>query len=122
MGCSVLLPLPGYDQLGRRVMLGRWGIYDPKQVSMDELIKTTSMFMDVMLDDDEQSSVTGTVMLGDCTGLTISHAVAFTPSHGKKSMVMWQVCELPMKGRGEETSSELVVLNHCETCRCVITR
>lgn len=101
--CSILLPLPGYDRLGRKILLGRWGIYDPKMVSMDELIKTTSMFLDVMLDEDEQSSISGYIMMGDCTGLTISHAIAFTPSHGKKSMVMWQVCVLPTRRLGEET-------------------
>lgn len=88
--------------MGHKVLFARWGIYDPKMVSMDELIKTTSMFIDVMLDEDEQSSIKGIVMLGDCTGLTFSHAVGFTPSHAKKSMVMWQVCVLPMSGLGEE--------------------
>ncbi|KAG0725935.1 Retinol-binding protein pinta [Chionoecetes opilio] len=87
---SVVLPLPGYDVLGRKVLLCRWGIYAPNEVSMDELIKTTSMTMDVMQDEDEQSNLVGINMLGDCTGLTVSHAIAFTPSHAKKCMVMWQ--------------------------------
>ncbi|XP_050724980.1 retinol-binding protein pinta-like isoform X2 [Eriocheir sinensis] len=103
---GIMLPLPGHDQLGRKVLFGRWGIYDPKMVSMDELIKTTSMFIDVMLDEDELSSITGYVMLGDCTGLTVSHAIGFTPSHAKKSLVMWQVCVLPMGRLGEERERE----------------
>lgn len=111
-----MLPLPGHDQLGRKVLFGRWGIYDPKMVSMDELIKTTSMFIDVMLDEDELSSITGIVMLGDCTGLTVSHAVAFTPSHAKKSLVMWQVCVLPMGRVGEERRGMPAVLGLYHKC------
>ncbi|MPC26283.1 Alpha-tocopherol transfer protein [Portunus trituberculatus] len=76
--------------MGRKVLFCRWGIYDPKEVTMDELIKSTSMIMDVLMDEDEQTSLVGINMLGDCEGLTFSHAVAFTPAHAKKSMVMWQ--------------------------------
>lgn len=89
---SIILPLPGYDQHGRKVLFGRWGIYDPKQVSMDEVIRTCSILFDLVMEEDEQCSVTGMVLAGDCEGLTLSHAMAFTPAHAKKSMVFWQVC------------------------------
>lgn len=91
--CSSMVPLPGYDQLGRKVLFGRWGINDPKAVSMDEMIQATSMLIDVLLEEDEQSSVTGIVMLDDCASATISHALAFTPSHARRAFVLWQVCE-----------------------------
>lgn len=87
----MLLPLPGYDQLGRKVVLGRWGIYDPRKISMDELIKSVGIMLDVMMDVDEKSSITGMVMVGDCTGLTLQHALSFTPSHARKSLFFWQV-------------------------------
>ncbi|KAK8375026.1 hypothetical protein O3P69_017775 [Scylla paramamosain] len=96
---GVVLPLQGYDPMGRKVLFCRWGIFDPKEVTMDELIKSTSMIMDVLMDEDEQTSLVGINMLGDCTGLTFSHAIAFTPAHAKKSMVMWQD-GYPMRPKG----------------------
>lgn len=96
---SVMLPLPGYDHQGRKVVFGRWGIYDPNKVSMDEVMKLGSLIFDVLLDEDEQATITGVVMAGDCTGLTLAHAMAYTPAMAKKSMVLWQVME---EGTGEE--------------------
>lgn len=90
----VMIPLPGYDRLGRKVVFGRWGIYDPNKVSMDDIMKLGSMIFDVLLEEDEQASVTGVVIAGDCTGLTLAHAVAYTPAMAKKSMVLWQVMEV----------------------------
>merc|ERR1712212_873879 len=87
---GVMLPLPGYDHLGRKIVWGRWGIYDPNVVSMDEILKLGSIIFDVMLEEDEQAGITGVVLAGDCTGLTFTHAVAFTPAIAKKSMVLWQ--------------------------------
>ena len=75
---------------------------------MDELIKSISIVMDVMQDEDEQSNLTGIVMLGDCTGLTVSHAIAFTPSHARKSLVMWQVCVRPQT-RGREKLAVIAI-------------
>ncbi|KAK4301939.1 hypothetical protein Pmani_025948 [Petrolisthes manimaculis] len=86
-----MLPLPGYDREGRKVLFGRWGIYDPKHVSMDEVIRTCSIIFDLVMEEDEQCNLTGIVLAGDCTGLSLSHAMAFTPAIGRKSMVFWQV-------------------------------
>ncbi|XP_042874965.1 alpha-tocopherol transfer protein-like isoform X2 [Penaeus japonicus] len=96
---GVMLPLPGYDHLGRKVVFGRWGIYDPNKVSMNEVMKMGSIIFDVMLQEDEQASVTGVVLAGDCTGLTLTHAVAYTPAMAKKSMVLWQD-GYPMRPKG----------------------
>ncbi|XP_069978325.1 alpha-tocopherol transfer protein-like isoform X3 [Penaeus vannamei] len=96
---GVMLPLPGYDHQGRKVVFGRWGIYDPNKVSMDEVMKLGSLIFDVLLDEDEQATITGVVMAGDCTGLTLAHAMAYTPAMAKKSMVLWQD-GYPMRPKG----------------------
>lgn len=86
-----MLPLPGYDHLGRKIVFGRWGIYNPGEVNVDDLCKMGCIMLDILLEEDEQMSITGVVMVEDCSGLTLSHAIAFTPAHAKKSLVMWQV-------------------------------
>ncbi|XP_042230146.1 alpha-tocopherol transfer protein-like isoform X6 [Homarus americanus] len=96
---GVLLPLPGYDHLGRKVVFGRWGIYDPNDVSMDALIKALSVIFDLLMDEDEQACITGVVLTGDCTGLTLQHALAFTPGHARKCLYFWQE-GYPMRPKG----------------------
>ena len=84
-----MLPLPGYDREGRKVILGCWGVYDPTQVSADDMFKVGCLITDIMLEEDEQTSVTGVVFVSDCTGLTLSHAVTYPPAMAKKSLVLW---------------------------------
>ena len=54
-----MVPLPGYDALGRRVILGRLGAWDPSKLNPEELFRAASMLFDAMFLDDEQTSVTG---------------------------------------------------------------
>lgn len=72
-------------------MLGRLGLIDPTKTSMNTVLRALSTVTDVMLQDDEQASVTGYVMIGDSTYMSVSHVAAFTPSLAKKAMVVWQV-------------------------------
>lgn len=91
--CSVILPLPGYDHLGRKVYLGRFGACDPEKFDVNDMTAATLMIFDVQLDEDEQSTVTGTVLVTDASGMTMAHMVHYTPAVMKKSMVLWQVRE-----------------------------
>ncbi|XP_050724975.1 retinol-binding protein pinta-like isoform X1 [Eriocheir sinensis] len=88
---GILLPLTGYDYMGRRVMLGRLGHYNPSKNSANMLFKALSMVTDCMLEEDEQASVTGYVAIGDNADMSLSHVYIFTPSIAKKAMVLWQV-------------------------------
>lgn len=72
-------------------MLGRLGLIEPSRISLDTAFKALSMVTDMMLEEDEQASVTGYVMIGDSTNMSLSHVVAFSPSLAKKAMVLWQV-------------------------------
>lgn len=88
---SLMVPLPGYDELGRKVILGRWGVYDPHKVTLDEVTKASCIISDVLLEEEEKATVTGYVMMMDCAGITVTHMTGYTPALMKKSMVMWQV-------------------------------
>lgn len=88
---SILLPLTGYDYMGRRVILGRLGLFNPSKNSANILFKALSMVTDCMLEEDEQASVTGCVAIGDNADMSLSHVYIFTPSLAKKAMVLWQV-------------------------------
>ncbi|XP_071526866.1 alpha-tocopherol transfer protein-like isoform X3 [Panulirus ornatus] len=87
---GVMLPLPGYDHLGRKVVLGRWGIYDPRQVNVDDMMKASCMVFDTMVEEDEQACLTGFVIVGDCGDLTLAHVMGFTPPVVQKIMVLYQ--------------------------------
>lgn len=87
----MILPLRGYDHLGRMVFIGRYGAYNPEKVDIDDLFKATLMIGDVLLEEDEQATVTGSVMVFDFLGMTMAHMVCYTPAVVKKSMVLWQV-------------------------------
>ncbi|XP_069187328.1 retinol-binding protein pinta isoform X1 [Procambarus clarkii] len=96
---GLMLPLPGYDHLGRKVYLNRAGDFDPKEVSVDEINKACLTILDISTEEDEQSTITGTVMVGDVEKMTLAHVAAFTPSMMKKSMVLWQE-GYPMRPKG----------------------
>lgn len=92
LGCySLLLPLPGYDHLGRKVIVCRWGLYDPRLVSAEDLMKASSIIFDVFIEEDDQASVTGHVLLGDCADLSVRHVAGFTLPFASKSMTLYQV-------------------------------
>ncbi|KAK8734208.1 hypothetical protein OTU49_006058, partial [Cherax quadricarinatus] len=96
---GVMLPLPGHDHLGRKVILGRWGVYDPQQVSVDDMNRASLMISDILAEEDEQTTITGSVFVGDSEGMTMAHIASFTPSLMKKSMVLWQE-GYPMRPKG----------------------
>lgn len=85
------LPLPGHDHMGRKVILYRWGVYDPNAFAMDDIMRASLMISDVLCEEDEQSSITGFVLVGDSAGMTMAHVLVYTPAMTKKAMVLWQV-------------------------------
>ncbi|XP_064107326.1 alpha-tocopherol transfer protein-like isoform X7 [Macrobrachium nipponense] len=96
---GVVLPLPGFDHLGRKVVFGRWGCYDPSFMSIDELLKLCTLAVDLVLEGEEEVSVNGLVIAGDCEGVVMGHLLAFTPSIAKKCAVFWQE-GYPMRPKG----------------------
>nr|XP_053640679.1 uncharacterized protein LOC128694561 [Cherax quadricarinatus] len=87
----MFLPLPGYDNEGRKVVIIRTALHDPKVTSMEEVFKATHLISDVLWMEDEQMSVTGVVQLLDMADVTPAHGMQMTPALVKKAMTIWQV-------------------------------
>lgn len=96
---GIFLPLPGYDHLGRKVIIIRTGIHNTKTTKMDEVFKATNFIGDIMAEEDEQSWITGIVQILDFEGSTAAHGLQMTPSLVKKAMTIWQE-GYPMRPKG----------------------
>merc|ERR1719209_1000309 len=48
LNLGLMVPLPGYDSLGRKVILGRLGAWDPNKMKPEDLFKAGSMLLDVL--------------------------------------------------------------------------
>lgn len=88
---SIILPLPGYDTNGRKIILTRPGLEYPYSTSLEDVTKACVMVMDVWLLEDEQNSVTAVVMVEDFKTMTLAHLAAFTPAMANKISTMFQV-------------------------------
>ncbi|XP_076029002.1 alpha-tocopherol transfer protein-like isoform X2 [Oratosquilla oratoria] len=96
---GILLPLPGSDALGRKVVLSRFGRYDANIYTTDDAMKAVAMIMDLMFEDEELSSVCGMMVVSDAEGTTVAHMLSFTPAMAKKAMTLWQDC-YPTRPKG----------------------
>jgi len=95
---GLVLPLKGYDQEGRRVIIMRMGLWDPSKISIDALFRVTAMINMLVLKD-EQTQVCGIVSVQDMAGMSASLMGTFTPSLAKKSLTCWQDC-VPLRVQG----------------------
>ncbi|XP_050697202.1 alpha-tocopherol transfer protein-like isoform X5 [Eriocheir sinensis] len=96
---GIVLPLPGFDQNGRRVMMSRPGLLDLSYATMDDLTKAAIMLFDVYQEEDEAHTVTGMVMVEDLKDISISYIAAMTPVTMKKAMTLFQD-GYPMRPKG----------------------
>ncbi|XP_018019245.1 retinol-binding protein pinta [Hyalella azteca] len=87
---GLMVPLPGYDAEGRKVILARLGAWDPKKHKPKDLLKAASMLLDVLFMDEEQISVTGFVQLHDLSGFSLKHASVLDVSLVKRVMTVWR--------------------------------
>nr|XP_045595419.1 retinol-binding protein pinta-like isoform X1 [Procambarus clarkii] len=96
---GMFLPLPGYDNQGRKVVIIRTGLHDPKTTTMDEVFKATHFISDILWIEDEQMSLSGVVQVLDLAGVTPAHGMQMTPALVKKAMTIWQE-GYPMRPKG----------------------
>ena len=87
----LMVPLPGYDDQGRKVILGRLGAWSHSKYKPEELFRAASMLFDTLFMEDEQISVTGFVQLHDMTDFSFKHAATLKISLVKKVMTTWTV-------------------------------
>nr|CAH0106714.1 unnamed protein product [Daphnia galeata] len=97
LACGSFLPLPDYDQHGRKVIIMRPGCYDPFNFKPEDIEKASFMISDVMVKDDEQLFVTGMVIVYDCQGFTLNHFTQRPLSLTKKHMYYLQSAPLSPK-------------------------
>ncbi|KAL7632660.1 UNVERIFIED_CONTAM: hypothetical protein RMT77_017039 [Armadillidium vulgare] len=86
---QLMVPLPGYDCHGRKVILSRLGAWTPYKHRPEDLFRAASMLFDVLFIEDEQMSVTGFVQVNDMTGISFRHASCLSLSLVRKVMTVW---------------------------------
>jgi len=87
---GTFLPLPGYDDKGRKVILIRATIHNPYKNKQDDVFKIMNMVLDVLCRDEEAISVHGVVAVIDLSGVGVGHAMQMTPSIIRKAVNSWQ--------------------------------
>ncbi|XP_050699348.1 retinol-binding protein pinta-like [Eriocheir sinensis] len=87
---GLMVPLPGYDAQGRKVIFGRLGGWDPSKQRPEDLFKAAGMLFDVLFLDDEQTTIMGIVQANDMTGLTLNHVASLPLPLIKRVLKTWQ--------------------------------
>ncbi|RXG67439.1 hypothetical protein Avbf_16390 [Armadillidium vulgare] len=90
----LMVPLPGYDCHGRKVILSRLGAWTPYKHRPEDLFRAASMLFDALFIEDEQMSVTGFVQVNDMTGISFRHASCLSLSLVRKVMSVWTVNDM----------------------------
>lgn len=94
---GVGLPLPFLETPDSpRYMLIRPGAYDPSKYSIEDIIKISTMMMDMMMIEDDNYVIAGQVGILDFTGVSLSHFLQFNPTFIKK-MTMLQQDAMPVR-------------------------
>ncbi|KAK7792962.1 hypothetical protein R5R35_002613 [Gryllus longicercus] len=83
--------LPRRDQFGRRMLLLQTGKWDPKKLTMDELLSAVLMFLEIAIVE-PSTQVAGVVILWDLEGLSLSQVLKFTPTFAKNLLHLIQDC------------------------------
>ena len=66
-------------------------MHNPHTTNMDEVSKASCFVGDILMDEDEQMTITGAVQVLDMTGMEAGHLLQMTPAGAKKAMTIWQV-------------------------------
>ncbi|KAF2893412.1 hypothetical protein ILUMI_12762, partial [Ignelater luminosus] len=87
----LILPLPKpKDVSGPRIVLFRWNNCDPDVSSLVDISKVYFMVLDILMVEDDNSTISGKAVLGDFRNFSVNYILQFTPSHLKKSMTCMQ--------------------------------
>jgi len=88
---SKTLPLPGFDEKGRQVVIMRSGIHDPLTTTVDQLMRASNAIGGILAEEVEQFTITGFIVISDLAGVNSNHFLQVTPALAKKMMVVTQV-------------------------------
>lgn len=100
-----MLPLPGYDDLGRKVFIYRMGCFPPDKVKVEDLEKASGMVAEVLAYEEPVMFITGAVVIVDFEGYSLSHLTHRPLSFMKKQAKYFQV-----------TITIYLLLTHHKTC------
>lgn len=87
---GIMLPLPGYDDLGRKVFIYRMGCFPPDKVKVEDLEKASGMVAEVLAYEEPVMFITGAVVIVDFEGYSLSHLTHRPLSFMKKQAKYFQ--------------------------------
>jgi hypothetical protein len=87
------------DPSGPRYVLVRPGSYDPKEFSIADIMKVSIMMNEVMMLEDDNFLIAGSVGILDFTGVTLQHFMQFNPTFIQKVTMISQD-SLPVRQKG----------------------
>ncbi|KAJ6649743.1 Alpha-tocopherol transfer protein-like [Pseudolycoriella hygida] len=91
MRLGITLPLPITGSLGSpRVILFRYAAYDPSKRTMEDAFRHITMVNDVLLNEDDNSIVSGQLYVGDLANITMAHMTQLNPALIKKTFMICQ--------------------------------
>ncbi|CRK86619.1 CLUMA_CG000456, isoform A [Clunio marinus] len=97
---AVGIPLPHTDGPdGPRYFLVRPGNYNPSEYSITDIIKVSTMINDLMMLEDDNFVIAGSIGILDFTGTSMSHFLQFNPTFIKQ-MTMIQQDANPIRQKG----------------------
>lgn len=97
---GVGLPLPDTESPGSpRIMLVRPGVYDANKVTIQEVMKVSSMVNDILMIEDDNTAVAGQIGIIDLQNVTLAHFIQMQPAFIKKMTMMMQE-GMPVRQKG----------------------
>jgi hypothetical protein len=85
------LPIPTLDNpASPRVVLIRPGIFDPNIYTIQDAMKVTTMMLDVLLNEDDNFIIAGSIGVLDLSGVTLQHFLQYSPVFIKKMVTITQ--------------------------------
>jgi len=94
-----ILPLEPEHPGAPRMLLFRGGCTDPHLYPMNEVMKVSCMLNDILMIEDDNSSVAGQIGVMDLAGMTLQHFIQMQPAFMKKITVMVQE-GVPIRQKG----------------------
>ena len=90
LACGGSLPIPGFDQKGRKVVIIRGGAHDPEVMKFEAVQKASFMVMEILEDECEQMFITGLVIIFDMEGYGMGHFTQAPLPLMKKLQNSWE--------------------------------
>ncbi len=98
LGVTIPLPITGSPG-SPRILFFRVNAYDPSRVRIEDVMKVFLMINDVLLNEDDNSIVSGQVGIADLSNISMGHIIQMQPAFLKKAIMIWQESS-PVRQKG----------------------